>query len=249
MLGFPRGERAATGYPRETATKGPKGNSGFLVPETFSSADPARTSRRSNPDSRSGVSTRPQWSSCWRKSAPPNGAIWPKPVGVSIQDGEWLFRFRNHENDRNPSTIALGHYRRLQLNGQHGFEQRQFYLPDQMTAQDLGNHLAERLGWQPLDEDPQSRRRPDPRDERRIKQAPGFQIDRFTARTCRPSRSRVSGPSCSPWGPIAMSSGGRCPESDLGMVSLVLSVEGHRQTTAGLPILANEALEDALGPQ
>jgi hypothetical protein len=73
---------------------------------------------------------------------------------VSIQDGEWLFRFRNHEDDRNPSTMALGDHRRLQLNGQHGFEQRQFFLPDQMSAQELGNHLAERLGWQPLDEDP-----------------------------------------------------------------------------------------------
>ena len=25
---------------------------------------------------------------------------WPKAVGVSIQDGQWLFRFRNHEEDQ-----------------------------------------------------------------------------------------------------------------------------------------------------
>ena len=106
----------------------------------------------------------------WRRRK--TGQI-PKPVGVSIQNGEWLFRFRNHEDDRNPSTIALGDHRRLQLNGQHGFGQRQFFLPDQMSAQELGNHLAERLGWQPLDENP-APQIADIRTKPRI-EPPGFQ--------------------------------------------------------------------------
>ena len=168
---------------------------------------------------------------------------WPKPVGVSIQDGEWLFRFRNHENDRNPSTIALGDHRRLQLNGQHGFGKRQFFLPDQMSAQELGNHLAERLGWPPLAENPRPQR-PAPLPSTRI-QPPGFQD--FS----RPCRVVLQGAAVADrdlakrvYRDVLRRE--MAQSSDLGMVSIVTSVEGIGKTSAGLPILANEALEDAL---
>ena len=160
---------------------------------------------------------------------------WPKAVGVGIQDGEWLFRFRNHEDDRNPSTIALGDHRRLQLNGQHGFEQRQFYLPDQMTAQELGNHLTERLGWHPLDENP-APRIADTRTKPRI-QPPGFQD--FS----RASRVVLQGAAVADRDIAKRVYRGAlrremAQRSDLGMVSIVSSVEGIGKTTAGLPILA-----------
>jgi hypothetical protein len=128
--------------------RAPKGHSGFLVPESFSLAYPISTKRQPKPDHADippgedsaildllGEACFSEWGE------------WPKPAEASIQDGEWLFRFRNHAADRNPSTLVLGDHRRLLLNGQHGFGDRQFFLPDGMTAQELGNHLADRLGW------------------------------------------------------------------------------------------------------
>ena len=46
VLGFPRGTRVPQLVIREKLLqRAPKGNDGFLVPESFSSADPVRTSR------------------------------------------------------------------------------------------------------------------------------------------------------------------------------------------------------------
>ena len=73
---------------------------------------------------------------------------YPRPVSMALQGGEWLFKFKNHEHDRTPSTLVLGGYRRLQLNGEHAFTQA-FYLPEGMTAQDLGDLLALRFGASP----------------------------------------------------------------------------------------------------
>ena len=194
VLGFPRGTRAPQLVIRERLLqKAPKGNDGFLVPESFSSADPVRMNRQRSHDTDNIAGfDESSMIDLLEEICSAEWSEWPKPVGVSIQNGEWLFRFRNHEDDRNPSTIALGDHRRLQLNGQHGFEQRQFYLPDQMTAQELGNHLAERLGWQPLDENP-APKIPDPGTNSRI-QPPGFQ-DFFSSLPYRPSRCcRGGGP-------------------------------------------------------
>ena len=150
---------------------------------------------------------------------------WPWPVGIVIQNGEWLFRFRNHKDDRNPSTIVLRYYREPQLNGRHGFGERRFYLPDQMTAQELGNHLAELLGWKSLEPEFAG-----------VGIDSGFAadgvvvLDRDVAtRDYRALLGREA-----------------AQRSDLGMVSLVVSVEGVGKTTAHLPIIANEALNDAL---
>jgi hypothetical protein len=148
VLGFPRGERVPQLVIREKLLqRAPKGKHGFLVPETFSLADPIRTSRRRTQDTEEVVKfDGSSMVELLEEICFAEWGEWPRPVGISIQGGEWLFRFRNHEKDQNPSTIALGDHRRLQLNGQHGFDRRQFYLPDQMTAQDLGNHLSERRG-------------------------------------------------------------------------------------------------------
>ena len=245
VLGFPRGTMVPQLMIREKILqRAPKGNDGFLLPESFSSADPVRMNRpRSHDTNNIAEFDESSMVELLGEVCSAEWGEWPKPVGVGIQDGEWLFRFRNHENDRNPSTIALGDHRRLQLNGAHGFEQRQFFLPDQMTAQELGNHLAERLGWQPLDEDP-APRIPDPGTNRR-NQAPGFQD--FS----RPCRVVLQG-AASADRDLAKRAYrdvlGRemAQRSDLGMVALVWSVEGIGKTTARLPILANEALEDAL---
>ena len=70
---------------------------------------------------------------------------YPRPVFIKQQKGEWLFKFENNEADKNPSTIVLGGYRKLQINGKHHFEQ-EFYLPDDMTAQEWGNYLCDKYG-------------------------------------------------------------------------------------------------------
>jgi hypothetical protein len=244
VLGLPKGTRVPQLVIREKLLqRAPKGNDGFLVLESFSSADPVRTNRpRSDDTDNIAGFDEPSMIDLLEEACSAEWGEWPKAVGVTIQDGEWLFRFRNHEKDRNPSTITLGDHRRLQLNGQHGFE-RQFYLPDQMSAQELGNHLAERLGWQPLDEAP-APRIPDPGTNRR-NQALGF--ENFS----RPCRVILQGAAAADRDLAKQAYRdvlGRemAQRSDLGMVSLVWSVEGIGKTTAGLPILANEALEDAL---
>jgi hypothetical protein len=245
LLGLPRGRTVPQLVIREKLLqRAPKGNGGFLVPESFSSADPVRINRPRSQDTDNIVEFyEPSMVELLEEICFAEWGEWPKPVGVSVQNGEWLFRFRNHQNDRNPSTIALGDHRRLQLNGQHEFDQREFYLPDQMTAQELGNHLAERLGWQPLDEDP-APCIPDTRTNPKI-QAPGFQD--FS----RPCRVILQGAAAADRDVAKRAYRGvlgraMAQRSDLGMVSLVTSVEGIGKTTAGLPILANEALEDAL---
>jgi hypothetical protein len=70
---------------------------------------------------------------------------YPKPASIYPQNGEWLINFYNHEGDKKPSTIVHGEYRKLLLAGKHSFS-REFYLPDQMTAQELGNHIYMRCG-------------------------------------------------------------------------------------------------------
>jgi len=246
VLGFSRGTRVPQLVIREKLLqRAPKGNDGFLVPESFSSANPVRMNRpRSHDTDNIAGFDEPSMIDLLEEICSAEWGEWPKPVGVGIQDGEWVFRFRNHQDDRNPSTIALGDHRRLQLNGQHGFEQRQFYLPDQMTAQDLGNHLAERLGWQPLDENPAVRGRPTQETNGRI-QGPGFE---GFSRPCRVIIQGAAGADRDLAKRAYRDVLGRemAQRSDLGMVSIVTSVEGIGKTTAGLPILANEALEDAL---
>jgi hypothetical protein len=66
---------------------------------------------------------------------------YPRPVSIQTQDGQWLFKFKNHEADKNPSTFVLGNYKRLMINGTNAFS-REFFLPDEMSAQVLGNYLS-----------------------------------------------------------------------------------------------------------
>jgi hypothetical protein len=64
----------------------------------------------------------------------------PGPVSVRLDGGEWIIHFRNHPNDRNPSTIAMGDFSKLFLQGEHFFTS-EFYLPNNMTADELCDSL------------------------------------------------------------------------------------------------------------
>jgi hypothetical protein len=70
---------------------------------------------------------------------------YPRPVRIHNQNGEWIFHFKNHEADAKPSTVVCGGYRKLQLYGRHDF-QREFFLPDDLSAQEMGNYLAQKYG-------------------------------------------------------------------------------------------------------
>ena len=51
----------------------------------------------------------------------------------SQTNGEWIFRFKNHEGDAQLSNTG-GDYRKLQINGRGEFEQ-EFFLSDGLSAQ------------------------------------------------------------------------------------------------------------------
>src|SRR4051812_36844780 len=57
-----------------------------------------------------------------------------------MERGQWVIRFYNHPRDRNPSTIVMGDFAKLWLRGTHSFD-RDFYLPEDMTADELCESL------------------------------------------------------------------------------------------------------------
>jgi hypothetical protein len=61
---------------------------------------------------------------------------YPRPVAVRHNGAAWVINFRNHPSDKKPSTIVMGSYRRLLLNGVHSLT-RDFYLPDHLSADEL----------------------------------------------------------------------------------------------------------------
>ncbi len=161
---------------------------------------------------------------------------------MGTQNGRWLIQFQNHPNDRNPSTLVLGEYRRLQLNGQHSFGNSQFFLPDHMTANELAEHVRFRCGitgqqsdgpYNPIPEqrqrtlfekacsDPHEKAFPEP-----FVDIPHSElIDRYRRKL--PATIHNSRDYC--------------------QSNIVVGVEGMGKTTAHLPFLADEAFDEALG--
>ena len=123
----------------------------FIVPPTFSSYHPTARKRPRNVDS--GVQgvlencdvdemlfdLQDQCQLEWGE--------YPRPVEIGTQNGEWIFHFQNHEGDAKPSTFVYGDYRKLQINGRSDFK-REFFLPDNLSAQEMGNYLAQKYGAQ-----------------------------------------------------------------------------------------------------
>ena len=65
---------------------------------------------------------------------------YPRPVAVRNEGGEWIINFRNHPDDKNPSTVVKGPFRRLILRGAHTLN-RDFFLPDRLSANELCDRL------------------------------------------------------------------------------------------------------------
>ena len=69
----------------------------------------------------------------------------PKPVHMKKDRGEWTIHFQNNPTDRNPSTVAKGHHTTLLLQG-HSAPSGTFSLPGELSANEIGDHLAGRFG-------------------------------------------------------------------------------------------------------
>jgi hypothetical protein len=73
------------------------------------------------------------------------GEQYPMPVEIGVQEHHIVIRFKNHPDDRTPSTVCIGQQRKLLLAGQHGLT-GDFYLPDGMTAEHAVRHVQIRCG-------------------------------------------------------------------------------------------------------
>lgn len=73
------------------------------------------------------------------------GEEFPKPISMWWDRHEWVFKFQNHPNDKTPSTVCRGNHNRLLIQGRGVFDDT-FILPGELTANELGMHLALRFG-------------------------------------------------------------------------------------------------------
>lgn len=100
----------------------PKGNDGFLVPETFSLEHPVGKSRHRGQDTVAVEFETSSMVELLEEVCSAEWGEWPKPVDVSIQNGEWLFRARK-----------LGRFRNI--------EEQLMRPPHQPIGLGLGNNL------------------------------------------------------------------------------------------------------------
>jgi hypothetical protein len=73
------------------------------------------------------------------------GLEFPKPVLLRREGSTWVINFQNHATDQHPSTVARGDHNTLLLCGR-GTPEREFVLPGELTAQELGEFMALRFG-------------------------------------------------------------------------------------------------------
>ena len=121
-----------------------KGSSQFLVPPDIR-GDLHRQSAQSSGDARN-VAVGPQLRSELQLMCRIEwGRDYPKPVSMHRDRREWIINFQNHPTDKNPSTVCRGHHSTLLLQGNSAPE-GVFRLPGELTANEMGNHLALRYG-------------------------------------------------------------------------------------------------------
>ena len=243
-------------------SRAPKGSSEFCVPETFSIADPVYATKRSKATSPTSVTAvnlnaTPLIAELQEMCLAEWGA-YPRPVSVERQNSKWLFRFQNHEGDRRPSTIVLGDHRKLLLLGKHSFgDKASFFLPEGLTAQELGDFLALSFGLvsTPAIASPNADPSPIP-PEQRVPQ--GFEALRVRSKKpfLEQMIERVVGRFQAPITEDreALKAEYRAGLTDAVFESrvfanspiLIKSAEGIGKTSAHVPVLMNEALDRAM---
>jgi hypothetical protein len=115
ILNLPAGTRVPQIVLHENIrTRASKTASGFCVPADFSLANPIHRAKKSPTVSwNAELDVSPMLEelrlSCESEWGPDPHPI---PVKIDQQKGEWIFKFRNHADDRKPSTLVLGDYRK-----------------------------------------------------------------------------------------------------------------------------------------
>ncbi|SDK00488.1 hypothetical protein SAMN05216338_107921 [Bradyrhizobium sp. Rc2d] len=129
----------------------PKGSAKYIVPPDFTVSHyvNARNQHRCAAVAGPGVDHISAGSEMVDELAMMCQAAWktpyPKPTSMEMKRGEWVIHFRNHPTDTNPSTVARGDYTTLLVQGQNA-PVGSFTLPGEMTANEIGDHLARRFG-------------------------------------------------------------------------------------------------------
>jgi hypothetical protein len=88
--------------------------SNYCVPESFSTAHPITRKEQSSGAQHSASS---EMLAALRAECASEWGDYPYPTSIEQQQGQWLFKFKNHANDQNPSSLVLGGYRKLEIRG------------------------------------------------------------------------------------------------------------------------------------
>jgi hypothetical protein len=129
----------------DVRTRASTSASNYCVPESFSTAHPIPRKKQS---SGAQYSVSSGMLAALRDVCEGEWGDYPYPTSIEQQQGQWLFKFKNHANDQNPSSLVFGDYRQLQINGKNNFEREHFFLPHEMSAQEWGDYLARYCGVQ-----------------------------------------------------------------------------------------------------
>lgn len=144
VIGLPAGVRIPQlVLAEDILSRAPRGATSYCVPPTFSVAQPLRRARRgaggaidplASPTDDMFATVREMCRSEWGE--------YPALAEISQEGGEWVFLFRNHPSDQRPATIVRGDHNRLLIQGSGHQLVGEFYLPDGLTAQELGDYAA-----------------------------------------------------------------------------------------------------------
>ncbi|MGY3449496.1 hypothetical protein [Bradyrhizobium sp. USDA 4353] len=133
-----------------------KGSGSFLVPPEFSASDfaKARQHRVAARDARGETAAGPEMVQLFAEMCQEEwNAPFPKPVSMVMKRGEWVHHFQNHPADNTPSTVIRGEHTTLLIQGQ-GAPQGIFRLPNELTANEIGDYLGRRFGLIPNEPGP-----------------------------------------------------------------------------------------------
>src|ERR1700676_274839 len=71
----------------------------------------------------------------------------PKLASIGLEADAWVFKFYNHAGDTRPDTYVREDFKKLVLVG-NDTPVGNFFLPDDMTSNELGDYLATLCGQQ-----------------------------------------------------------------------------------------------------
>jgi hypothetical protein len=71
-------------------------------------------------------------------------AEYPMPASMQFEDGNWVINFLNDAEDKHPASYVRGNHSKLVLLGKRA-PSGTFELPGELTADELGSHLARRF--------------------------------------------------------------------------------------------------------